>query len=210
MRHSIPNGHCGSGVIPALADPLYLFLLAGMGSPGPNVILLSTFGARFGFRPVLPHLFGVVAGVGIIGAAAGLGIASFLAAAPELRTAARIGAALWILWMAYALHRSVRAAEAGGALRPFTFVEAVLFQWVNPKVWAVALAASAGFPGGLPPVAEAVRLALAFVGVNLLVCLAWTSAGTVLGRLLDTPVAWRRFMNVMAILLAASASMVFL
>ncbi len=196
--------------MPAPADPLYLFLLAAMGSPGPNVILLSTFGARFGFRPVLPHLLGVVAGVAIIGAAAGLGIASFLAAAPGLRTAARIAAALWILWMAHALYRSGQAAEAGSAISPFTFFEAVLFQWVNPKIWAIAIAASAGFSAGLPPGAEALRLALAFACVNLLACLAWTSAGTVLGRLLDTPAAWRRFMCVMAILLAASAAMVFL
>lgn len=46
----------------------------------------------------------------------------------------------------------------GSTDKPFTFIQAILFQWVNPKVWAVA--ASAGYPLGLPPEQEALRLAI--------------------------------------------------
>ena len=47
-------------------DPLYAFVFAGLFSPGPNVILLTASGARFGFRATLPHVFGVAVGVGVI------------------------------------------------------------------------------------------------------------------------------------------------
>ncbi|REJ61826.1 MAG: LysE family translocator, partial [Proteobacteria bacterium] len=35
--------------------PLFLFIFAGLFSPGPNVVMLTTSGARFGFRAILPH-----------------------------------------------------------------------------------------------------------------------------------------------------------
>ena len=103
-----------------------------------------------------------------------------------------------------------RAARADGKDRPWRFWEAVLFQWVNPKLWAVALAASTGFSIGLPPLEEALRLSSAFSGINLFVCLFWSFAGSLLSLLLARPPAWRVFMRVMAVLLALSAVMVFL
>ena len=191
-------------------DPLYAFVFAGLFSPGPNVILLTASGARFGFRPTIPHVLGVAAGVGVIAALAGLGIGALLAARPEIAFVLKIAAAIWILWMAWKLWGATRAARADGRDRPWRFWEAVLFQWVNPKLWAVALAASTGFSIGLPPLEEALRLSSAFSGINLFVCLFWSFAGSLLSLLLARPPAWRVFMRVMAVLLALSAVMVFL
>lgn len=191
-------------------DPLYAFVFAGLFSPGPNVILLTASGARFGFRPTLPHVLGVAFGVGIIAALTGLGVGAVLAARPGLELVLKLGAAAWILWMAWKLWTSTRAKRAEGRDRPWTFLEAVLFQWINPKIWAVALAASSGFAIGLPPGEEAFRLGSAFSGINLFVCLFWSFAGSLLALLLNRPAAWRVFMRVMAGLLAISAALVFL
>lgn len=191
-------------------DPLYIFVFAGLFSPGPNVILLTASGARFGFKPTLPHVLGVAAGVGVTSGLTGYGIGALLLAQPALAFALKLIAVAWIMWMAWKLFRSTSGPQAEGHDRPFTFFEAVLFQWVNPKVWAVALAASAAYPAGLPPTAEAVRLATAFSGLNLFVCLFWTFAGSLLIYLLKTPQAWRAFTTVMAMALAASGVMVFL
>lgn len=193
-----------------LADPLYAFVFAGLFSPGPNVILLTASGARFGFRPTVPHILGVAVGVGITSGLTALGLGALLLAQPGLELALKIAAASWILWMAWKLFNAQRGPRAETRGRPFTFVEAVLFQWVNPKVWAVALAATSGYSIGLPPMQDALRLASAFSGINLFVCLFWTFAGSLLAYLLANPVAWRLFMRVMAMLLAATALMVFL
>ena len=192
-----------------MIDPLYLFVFAGLFSPGPNVLMLTASGARFGFRPTLPHLAGVVLGVGVIAGATGLGIGAALEARPGLEFALKTIAAGWIVWMAWRLWQS-SAQEQDGAARPMRFHEAILFQWINPKIWAVALAASAGYSGGLSPMGEALRLALAFSATNFFVCLFWTSAGSLLRTLLTRPTAWRLFARIMAILLAVSAAMVFL
>jgi len=189
--------------------PLYLFVFAGLFSPGPNVILLTASGARFGFRRTLPHILGVAVGVGITAGLTGLGIGALLLAAPRATLVLKIAAAVWILWMAWTLAKSSTRPRADAKNRPFTFAEAVLFQWVNPKVWAVALAATAGYGIGLSPSQEALRLAQAFSGINLFVCLFWTIAGTFLARLLHTEFAWKLFLRVMAAILGVSALLVF-
>lgn len=94
--------------------------------------------------------------------------------------------------------------------RPFTLLEAALFQWVNPKVWAIAMAAAAGYGLGKPPVQEGLRMAIAFGGINLFVCLFYANAGNWLAKFFNTPVLWRRFMTVMAALMALSALAIFL
>jgi threonine/homoserine/homoserine lactone efflux protein len=191
-------------------DPLYPFVFAGLFSPGPNVILLTASGARFGFRRTIPHVAGVVIGVGIVAGLTGLGIGALVLAAPVAGTVLRVLAAAWILWMAWTLFQSTRRPETRDRDRPFTLVEAALFQWINPKLWAVALAASSGYAIGLEPLDEAVRLGTAFSSINLGVCLFWTLAGSLLAYLLAHPSAWKLFMRIMAALLAVSAGMVFL
>ncbi|MGC9419154.1 MAG: LysE family translocator [Rhodovulum sp.] len=191
-------------------DPLYLFVFAGLFSPGPNVILLTASGAHFGFRRTLPHVAGVVLGVGITSGLTALGIGGLLLAQPTLSTLLRLVAGVWILWMAWTLLTAARQPRAEAGHRPFTFFEAVLFQWVNPKVWAIALAAASGYGAGLGPWGEALRLASAFAGINLFVCLFWSYAGSLLTILLTSERAWRIFMASMALALAASAGMVVL
>lgn len=191
-----------------MIDPLYGFVFLGLFSPGPNVILLTASGARFGFRPTLPHLAGVVVGVGITAGLTGAGIGAALATMPRLEMLLRIAAAGWILYMAWRLWFA-RRPDADPAARPMSFIEAVLFQWVNPKVWAVALAAASAYPGGLSPLWEGLRLGSAFSGINFGVCLFWTAAGTLLAYLLQSPLAWRVFNRIMATALAGFAVLLF-
>lgn len=190
--------------------PLILFLAVQMFSPGPNVVMLVTSAARFGPRATLPHLVGVVLGVGVIGAVSAAGIGALLLARPGLRLALQLLACGWILWLAWGLLRSEGPRRAALATRPMTLPEAALFQWVNPKIWAIALAASAAHGSGQGPVAEALRMGLAFMAVNTVVCLSWTAFGAWLSRLLTSPAAWARFRLVMGLALAASAGLVFL
>ncbi len=191
-------------------DPLYAFVFAGLFSPGPNVILLTASGARFGFRRTLPHVLGVAAGVGVTSGLTALGMGALLLTLPGLTLGLKLAAAGWILWMAWKLLTAARAARREAGDKPWTFLQAVLFQWVNPKVWAIALAASVGYSAGLPPLQEAARLASAFSGINLFVCLFWSFAGLLLTYLLTSDRAWSLFNGAMAALLAGSAIMVFL
>lgn len=193
----------------AASLPLFLFIFAGLFSPGPNVVMLTTSGARFGFRATLPHLLGVPVGTGLLAAASVLGVQSILFALPVMEFTIKLISAFWILWLSWKLINASRA-KAQDRDRPFTFFQAILFQVVNPKVWAVALAASAGFSIDLNTWAEAVRLFLGFSLINLFVCLFWTTAGHLLAGYLQRPVIWRTFMTVMAAMMASSAALIFI
>lgn len=194
----------------AASLPAVLFIFAGLFSPGPNVVMLTASGARFGFRATIPHLLGVPIGTGLIAAASALGVASALLAVPSLKLAFQIGAALWILWLAWKTAQAGRAGRTQDRGKPFTFFQAIAFQVINPKVWAVALAASAGFGIGLSPLAEAARLFVLFCVLNLSVCLFWTTAGHLLSGLLQSDRVWRVFMLTMAALMAATVVLIFI
>lgn len=190
-------------------DPLYPFVFLGLFSPGPNVILLTTSGARFGLRRTAPHLFGVVVGVGVTSGLTALGIGAALETLPALEMVLKCVAALWIAYMAYGLwHTDPMTVDPND--RPMKFHEAVLFQWVNPKVWAVALAAVSGYGSDLSPLFEALRLSSAFSGLNLGVCLFWASTGAILTYLLSSPQVWRLFNRVMALALLSFSVIIFL
>ncbi len=186
--------------------PLYAFVFIGLFSPGPNIVLLTASGARFGVRATLPHLLGVALGVGVIAGVVALGLGALLLATPALLLALKVIAAAWILRMAWGLWWS-NPGKANERDRPMRFLDAVLFQWVNPKLWAVALSAVTLHSVGLPPVLDAVRHATAFSGINLGICLFWTFAGTLLAQLLTSPVAWIVFTRVMALALAGFSVM---
>lgn len=190
--------------------PLLVFVFAGLFSPGPNVIMLTASGARFGFRATLPHLLGVPLGTGLIAAASAFGLGSVLLAMPALKLAFQCAAAIWILWLAYRTARAGRAGRTQDRGKPFTFLQAILFQTINPKIWAVTLAASAGFGIGLPLHLEALRLFAAFCTLNLGVCLFWTSLGHILSGLLQSDQIWRVFMSVMALVMASTVVLIFL
>ena len=105
-------------------EPLYFFIFAGLFSPGPNVILLTTSGVRFGFRATIPHVLGVAFGVGIIAGLTGLGVGALLNALPALTLVLKILSATWIGWMALRLWQSTRTPEVSSSERPFSFLKA--------------------------------------------------------------------------------------
>lgn len=189
---------------------LALFVFVGLATPGPNVIMLLSSGVRFGFARTLPHVIGVALGVGIIAGFAGLGVAAVLLSIPALALAFKVLAAVWILFLAYRLLHSAKAPKDQSGAKPFTLFQAIIFQWVNPKIWAVALAAGAGYGGGMSIEMEAVRLALTFSALNLFVCLFYAATGNWLRPLLLAPHVWRSFLMLMAGLMALSAALIFL
>jgi threonine/homoserine/homoserine lactone efflux protein len=153
----------------------------------------------------------VVIGVGITAGITAMGVGAAITASPVLNTVLKLAAGAFILWIAWGIWKasSKPRTMGDGDDTPLSFIGAVLFQWINPKVWAVAFAASAGYGAGGTMLFEAARLGFAFSSVNLGVCLFWTAAGALLTALLTRPMAWKIFLRGMAVLLALSVLLVF-
>ncbi|MBC6407021.1 MAG: hypothetical protein GDA40_02340 [Rhodobacteraceae bacterium] len=93
-------------------------------------------------------------GIAGIAALAGGGISAVLEALPWLRRILGLVATMWILYLAYRLWVVPGIAPHSQA-QPMSFVQAALFQWVNPKIWALALTAATAYGAGMPPWQEA-------------------------------------------------------
>jgi threonine/homoserine/homoserine lactone efflux protein len=85
-----------------------------------------------------------------------------------------------------------------------SFVEAALFQWVNPKAWAMAVGAIVAYVPSNGVLWNVVLVALIFALVNLPSVGVWALFGTALRPLLTRPAAMRAFNVAMALLLVLS------
>ena len=172
-------------------------------TPGPNNLMLLASGAAFGFRRTVPHMFGVGIGFVVMTVLVGVGLAGLLEAAPWLGGVLKGIAVLYMLWFAWKILNAAAPGNAGAAARPMTFVQAALFQWVNPKAWAMALTAIAAYAPERSLGAVA-TVAVVFGLVNIPSVGAWALLGQQMRRWLTSPRRRRAFNAVMAVLLLAS------
>ncbi len=170
-------------------------------TPGPNNMMLMASGANFGFRRTLPHILGVSLGFGLMVALLGLGVAQLIVAAPAVAEAMKWLSLAYILWLAWKIAHASAPHGVGAEARPFSFLQAAAFQWVNPKAWAMALGAISAYAAGAGGV---LIVALVFAGVNLPTVSLWAAMGQGLRHVLDNPVRLRAFNWLMAGLLVAS------
>lgn len=185
------------------------FAVSMSGSPGPNNTMLTASGATWGFRPTVPHMLGVSIGLPVMLLALALGLGEVLRAAPWLHVAMRWAGAAYMLWLAWRIATAdpePAGAEGSGGSRPLSFLQAALFQWINPKAWVVALGAIAAYTtaAGLALVWQTALLGAIFLVVTLPITAGWTLVGVGAARLLRTPRALRAFNLAMAALLVAS------
>jgi threonine/homoserine/homoserine lactone efflux protein len=179
------------------------FAFATSVTPGPNNMMLLASGANFGLRRTVPHMLGISVGHSVMVFLVGLGLAGVFLAEPRLFTALKVLSVAYMLWLAWKIATAAppRAGQAAG--RPFSFLQAAAFQWVNPKAWAMALGAVTVYaPGG--EVWPTAVVAVVFASVNLPSVTLWAAAGQALRRWLDTPGRLRAFNVTMAVLLVLS------
>jgi threonine/homoserine/homoserine lactone efflux protein len=85
---------------------LFAVTLATSVTPGPSNFLTMRLGMRRGRAPAMAAAVGTTVGCVLWCAAAALGLAAVLAAAPWLYQALRIAGGLYLLWFAWTLWRS--------------------------------------------------------------------------------------------------------
>jgi threonine/homoserine/homoserine lactone efflux protein len=189
---------------PQILTALALVAFASSITPGPNNTMLLASGANFGLVRTLPHMAGVVLGFMILIASTGLGLGALFTAFPVLHVVLKVAGGAYLVYLAVKIARStgVGMGEVGAA--PMTFWQAVAFQWVNPKGWAMALGAVTTYAPRGGYVANVLIVTFVFGLVNLPCVAAWAGAGVALRRFLDRPGVLRAFNLTMAALLMAS------
>lgn len=180
------------------------FCLVSSITPGPNNLMLMASGANFGFRRTVPHMLGVAIGFVVMVFLVGAGLIQVFDAFPithRILTVFSVGYLLWLAWKI--ANASAPGSAEGTGARPFSFVQAALFQWVNPKAWTMALTAITVYAADRS-MSSIVLVALIFGLVNLPSISLWTIMGQELRRVLTNPVRLRLFNWSMAVLLVAT------
>ena len=193
-----------------LLGPLLLFSSVMSLTPGPNVVMVTASAANFGFRRVIPHMLGITRGFGLLVTAVGLGLAELFQAEPQLHTALKYLGGAYLLYLAWRIARAGGSSNGATRAKPIGFIEAMLFQCINPKGWVFAIGTIAAYTtiGG-----NALWETSVIVAVNMATCLVsvvlWAAFGTVIGRLLRNPRNRALFNGAMAGLLVLSLLPVF-
>jgi len=170
-------------------------------TPGPNNLMLLASGTNFGWRRSLPHLLGISFGFGVMLALVGLGLGEAFVRYPGLHGGLKWASLAYLLWLAWKVATAAPPSSASDAhaSRPMGFGAAALFQFVNPKAWAMALTAVTAY--GTLGVAA---ITVVFVLVNLPCCGSWALLGEQMRRWLHRPRALRAFNWAAAALMVVS------
>ena len=179
-----------------------------MFTPGPNIILLTISGVKFGIQETYPHLLGVVIGTGFLAASLSLGVNTIILMVPILELILKVVSITWITYLALQLLIKDYIENGESKSRPFKFSEAVLFQLINPKLWALTLSATAGFSLDGSILFKTSYYFILFGTVNLMVCSFWLVFGSYVSKYLKKKIIWRCFMYLMAIFLMFSGYLI--
>lgn len=184
-----------------LALALFAFLMTI--TPGPNNVLLLASGLSFGIKRTGWQISGILTGVMLQICLVGAGLGVVFAQEPRLQTALTLAGSLYMFWLAKKLWQAGKLQTAPVA-RPIRFYEAVIFQFLNPKTWLMAVTVISVFV----PAGEnyAMRVAGAGLIFNLValpcICL-WAVSGEMLRRWIENPLALQRVNRTMAVLACA-------
>jgi threonine/homoserine/homoserine lactone efflux protein len=188
---------------PELLLALALFAFVASITPGPNNLMLMASGANFGFRRTLPHMLGIAVGFVVMVILVGLGLAQVFETYPVSYTVLLVLSVAYLLFLAWKIATAAPPDAVAQTGKPFTFLQAALFQWVNPKAWAMALTAISVYSPSRE-VGAIILVAVIFGLINLPSVSSWTLLGQQMQRVLTNPGRLRMFNVTMALLLVAS------
>jgi len=182
------------------------FAFATAMSPGPNNFMLLSSGLTFGYKKTMPHIMGVMVGFPIMVMAVGLGMGTVFELYPLLYDVLKVVGIAYLLWMAWKIATSSSTMSSDDEVKkPFTFLQAVLFQWVNPKAWVMVITAMGSFITSTQQAfLQVVIIALVYLCIGLLATNVWALGGVYLQRFISNEKRVRVFNVLMALLIVFS------
>lgn len=189
--------------------PLASFAFVTCATPGPNNVLLTNSGIRFGFKRTLPHIVGIQLGVALQLALCALGLGVSLMQIPGLSDAIRLAGTGYLLYLSWQLHKTAIPEQESSAAqgRPFTIIQGMLFQFINPKAWVITLTAGTLFLPQLESRALSILLLCStFCLVGGPSSGSWALVGATVKRYL-TRTRWRRIFNGLMVMLTLYSAM---
>lgn len=187
---------------------LLIFIAVGSITPGPNNIMLLASGMNYGVLRTVPHLFGIWVGFPLMILLVGLGLAKLFDIYPASLLVLKIISTFYLLYLAWKIATAappkLNSSEIENQSKPLTFLEAAVFQWVNPKGWTMALTAISLYTPPDHPVSSIFLVTFIFFCVSIPSAGIWVILGHKLRSLIADEKKIRLFNLICAGLLVAS------
>lgn len=196
----------------SVLSAVMLFAMVTSITPGPNNTMLLASGVNFGWARTLPHLAGVSAGLLLILLLGAFGAQQWIFQMRWLHASVKWLGSIYLVYLAWRLLRTntTDISEPNKRARPIRFFEAAVFQWVNPKVWAMVFGFFSTYVPTHSDWSEAVALCVVFALVNLPCVGLWAFAGHSLNHWLRRGHRLMWFNRVMGLLLLGSVGVALL
>ncbi|PIK13978.1 LysE family translocator [Halobacteriovorax sp. JY17] len=185
-------------------NALFAFALVSSITPGPNNIMLMSSGTNFGIKKSIPHMLGVSIGFALMIILVGSGLMELFTLYPVAQKILKIVSIIYLVYLSYRIATSTPVTTNSTVIKkPFSFIQAALFQWVNPKAWTMALAAITLFSPS-NNFQDILKVSIAYGLVNLPSVSLWVVLGKEIRKVLSSQAKLRFFNATMASLLLAS------
>tara|TARA_E500000178_G_C17009641_1_gene749853 strand:+ start:1345 stop:1956 length:612 start_codon:yes stop_codon:yes gene_type:complete len=189
---------------------IILFAIATCVTPGPNNTMIMTSGLNYGIQRSLPHYLGIILGFPAMVVAVGLGLASLFEQYAVLHLLLKVAGASYLTFLAWKIASAPVSDLSVTEGKPFTFLQAAAFQWVNPKAWVLAVGATATYTVVSSDYSlQVLVIAIIFLVFGAPCIMLWLWFGASLKRLLQKPESVKYFNYAMATLLMLSLLPVF-
>ncbi len=191
--------------------PLAAFAFVASITPGPNNLLLLNSGVRFGFRRSLRHILGIQFGFAIQLALCAYGVGVLLMSIPVAGLLLKLAGTGYLGYLAWSIRINSIDSLSGDTARPFSFLHAALFQFINPKAWIMTITAGSLFvPQTDSQFLSIVMLCVVFTAVGAPSSGSWAVIGATIKHYLADPFWKRCYSWIMMLLMVYTAVAIWL
>jgi threonine/homoserine/homoserine lactone efflux protein len=160
---------------------------------------------NFGIKNSIPHVLGICVGFPVMVILIGLGISVVFEKYPVLHEIIKILGVVYLLYLSWLIASASPDTLESKKSKPFTFLQAALFQWVNPKAWVVATSSISAYTVLNDSIYwQILMISAVFFFAALITTSLWLIFGKGIKQMLQSTRQQRAFNIAMSLLLVAS------
>ena len=178
-------------------------------TPGPNNIMLLASGAQFGYQRTLPHIVGILMGIASLLALVLLGFGVLFERYPALYDVLKIIGGVYLFWLAWKVATAstdpISLDAKGNKTKPMSLLNALLFQFANPKAWAMTIGSVSSFAiAGEHYIESGLWIMVCFAITGFIAISLWAYLGENIAKWLTTVKRKKRFNYTMGLMTAGT------
>jgi threonine/homoserine/homoserine lactone efflux protein len=188
--------------------PFILFAFVTSITPGPNNIMILNSALNVGAIRTVPHILGIIVGFGLMLLLIALGGGILFLHVSWLAIVLKYLGSFFMVYIAWKIAIAMPpSADLKKNKRPISFLNAALFQLVNPKAWVMCIGAVSAYHLSSAALVNASMMVVIYELTFICGAIVWVMIGKGLRAVLSRPVLFVWINRVLALLLVASISL---